>query len=365
MSVPPPTHEDLVSYSRLAAERLTELASGVDSLYLSGRCELPQDLLRSLEEGKEAASREEPVDFIFGEQPCKLAGHGWGKYQYRLQHAHGLIGLTTSSALPTVRIQPRAEFLHGIGVGSALAWFDQMVRWESDDIVWTTSRVDLFSDWQGWELQPQDRDRFTCRAGRRDTHEDGALLTGFEFGRRNTGTICARIYDKTHQVKQKGLDWWPDVWGSQFDGSRPVLRVEFEFGRSALREFGTDSPTEVLEAAGGLWASAAEDWLTFRDRSSDQTRSRWPLSAEWRQIQHPSMRGEAIGLERTRAGKRKGSLRKLMPALNGYLASFGALVDTEDIPDTLAALPQHLRDYELRSGVTFANRVHDKRQEAS
>ena len=71
--------------------------------------------------------------------------------------------------------------------------------------------VDVFADMQGWDLRPEDRYDFVSRASRRDTHEDSDALTGFEFGRRSSKTIMARLYDKTLDVKHKGADWWPAV----------------------------------------------------------------------------------------------------------------------------------------------------------
>ena len=56
-----------------------------------------------------------------------MAGHGWGKYSYCLRHRHGQVGLTASSALPAVRVQPRAEFLHGAGPLAAVAWFEEVL----------------------------------------------------------------------------------------------------------------------------------------------------------------------------------------------------------------------------------------------
>ena len=83
---------------------------------------------------------------------------------------------------------------------------------------------------------------------------------------------------------------------------------------------------------------------------------------EWRQVQMASFAENAVGLERAREGSRRGSIRRLLPGLNGYLSSFGALVATLGAGETLAALPPYLRDYEVMSGVTFAERLAAKRR---
>jgi hypothetical protein len=153
------------------------------------------------------------------------------------------------------------------------------------------------------------------------------------------------------------------VWGDGFDPDLPVLRVEFEFGREGLREFGIETPAEALAAAGALWASATMEWLTYRCPTADQTRSRWPVAAEWQQIQRATLRQDAVGLDRMHAGRMRGSLRKLLPGLTGYVAKFASLVGTESISETCAALPAYLRDYEMVSGIAFEERVRRKTQE--
>ena len=95
---------------------MCELASGVDALYLSGHGYLSKGLLAKLEEERMFADRVSvPVPFELGPLTLGLAPHGWGKYRYCLDHETGRIGFTSSRRLPSVRIQPRAEFLHSVG----------------------------------------------------------------------------------------------------------------------------------------------------------------------------------------------------------------------------------------------------------
>ena len=304
-----------------------ELASGVDALYLSGRAAPPAELLLGLERGKATAAKlSEAVPIELGGEEFLMAGHGWGKYSYCLRHRHGQVGLTASSALPAVRVQPRAEFLHGAGPLSAVAWFEEVLGRAVGPVRFGASRLDLHADWQGWAIDGDDRSRFVCRAERRDLHETDERLMGFEFGRRTTGTVCGRIYDKTAEQVQKGNDYWLQIWGETFDPSVPVYRVEFEFGRQGLVEFDLDTLREAVDAAGALWAWATEHWLTYRSPSSDSNRSRWPVASEWVAVQRASLRAEAHGVERMYQGRGKGELRKLMPVLNGCMAGLAALV---------------------------------------
>ncbi len=220
------------------------------------------------------------VSSLFG-----IASHGWGKYRFCLDHAMARIGFSTSHHLPTVRVQPRSEFLHAVGPEAAVAALHEVLAAELGHLRFWVNRVDLFADWQGWTLTLDDAHRFVCRADARRTYEVGGTLTGFEFGTRKTKTRLARLYDKTADVAAKDTGWWHEVWGVRYVHRSPVHRLEFEFGRQGLVEFDLNTPDQVLSAVGDLWAYATGEWLTYRSPTNDQTRSRWPLAPEWLQVQ--------------------------------------------------------------------------------
>jgi hypothetical protein len=341
---------------------VTEVASGIDALYLSGRAELSENLFRTLEERRQAAAEADAA------VPLQLAGEefgveprSFGRYRYRLAHRSGLVGVTDSDNLPALRVQPRAEFLHGVGVEPALRFFERIGEYlAGGPVSWTLSRIDLFCDVQGWTLAGDDRHRFVCRGHARTTHEENEDFTGLEFGRRTTKTVMARIYDKTHEIDRKGLDWWPTIWGDRFDPSRPVTRIEFEFGRQGLSEYRVDTPNEGIESAGRLWRSVSSDWLSYRSPTSDGTKSRWPVAPEWEAVQAASLATDAVGLERIRSARRQGELRKLLPQLVGYTASVGAIIGTNDASSTLGALRSLIADDERRRGVPFEDRVAER-----
>jgi len=344
---------------------VVELASGVDALYLSGRAALPGGLLVRLKMGREAAERDNiSVQCDFGGEVFEFLPHAFGKYRYCLRHRNGQLGISPSEKIPAFRIQPRAEFLHGVGPSSAVAWFADVIESEVGALRLSVSRADLFADVQGWSLCGDDRSRFLCRADKLDTHESGEVFNGLSFGRRASQTMTARIYDKTIESKERGTDYWPDIWGAAYDPILPVLRIEFEFLRSALRQFGLDAPADVLDATGALWASAT-DWLSYRIPTDDLTHSRWPIAPEWQTIQRASIREDAAGLERVYRGKTAGSLRRMLPQLNGWVVSYAALIGSADIEETCSKLAKTLKNYAFQSERSFKNRVTTRQREMS
>ncbi len=298
-----------------------------------------------------------------GDTDFRLGVGAFGKYRFRLEHEFGLVGVSPGGHLPAIRVQPRAELIHGVGPAAGLEWFTSRCEEAFGGIEWSPNRVDLFCDVQGWQLSGDDRDRFAFRGRTLATLEAPTQLTGFRFGSRGTDTVSARIYDKTREIAAKGHDYWFEVWGDLYDASLPVFRVEFEVRRKGLTEFGILSPTQAISEAGRLWAHLTESWLTFRKRTLDQTSSRWPIAVEWESIQNAGLRGDSVGLERVRASSRAGRLRVITPALIGYFARMAYLTGTSTLEEALGALRLVVLKDEEDRGVQFGERIEGMRQE--
>ena len=271
--------------------------------------------------------------------------------------------MSASRHLPPVRVQPRSEFLHSVGPEKAVAVFEQLLAEHCVGLQFSVSRVDLYADVTGIPLSSALQERFFCRADAKRIYESSGRCTGFDFGSRTTGTICARVYDKRLDIDRTGADWWFEVWGNELHEDDSVTRVEFEIGRRALSEFGLDSPAQVLASAGGLWRYATVDWLTCRLPTGDSNSTRWPHAPEWRVVQQAALTNDEVALERLQDRARAGSLRKLTPGLIGYVVGFAALVGTSDIGDTLAALDGHVRNDEIVRRRSFADRIERRRAE--
>lgn len=345
-------------WNAAATGGVREVASGVDALYLSGRAVLPAEFLERLAAAREGAERAGgSCRVLVGDVEFDVAPHGMGRYRYCLSHRFGQVGVSPSMHLPAFRVQPRTELLHGIGVRDACGVFMELLSEEVGACVFTVSRLDLYVDIQGWSPTGDDRHRFVCRGQTLETYEAGGELTGFSFGRRKTGTIVARIYDKTRDADRKGADFWRDVWGDPLDPAMPVIRVEFELSRTALREYGLDTLDEVLDAVPALWSSVTSDWLTYRSPTADKTRARWPVAPEWLAVQRASLAEGAFGLRRMYDGRTRGSVRALVRPLNGWVAHYAALIGTDDVEDTCERRASSLRDWEYVSRRSFADRV--------
>lgn len=335
---------------------VTELASGVDALYLTGRSSLPDPLVDQLESARALAGiNREPVALTIGSERFLV---GWGplnKHRFRLEHRHAMVGMTFKESMPSLYVQPHAEFIHAVGVRAVVDWCRDTFTPILGHVEWQVSRIDLFMDVQGWDLAADDRRDFLCRASARRTWEDDNDLTGLGWGAGNA--VLARIYDKTRESAAKGTDWWPSVWADSFVAGERVVRIEFQLRRDALREFELSDPDQVLDSLRSLWDYLTGKWLSLRESTGDSNRSRRPIAEAWAQIQSAQLAGSPIGNELMRAGAKEGSLRLLLPALVGYATKAGAHLEAESGEELLDVLRRlFAKDARLR-GITIEQRL--------
>lgn len=350
----------------LLAERvpptLVELASGVDALYASSSNGPPLalfDFLASLKQ-EAAESGSYSAETALAGEKVHVGRSGWGMYPVFFDHEFGRIGLSKSDHLPGVRLQIQSSYLHAVGPGNALAWFTEYLNVLGVPTVWTLGRIDLFMDVQGLDLSVEVRDRFRCRSRSLRMHEKYAF-TGFDFGSRNSGTVYARIYDKVAEQGADNLSWIGALWGDRYVPGDPVWRIEFELKTKFLREVKVIFAEDGLDRAGELWAYSTENWLTLRDVSKDENKSRWPISPEWLSVQQASLRGEALGIDRVRNDESRVTTQRLTPGLRGYVAAIGARRGATDLNSAIQAAFSVLTHDERSTGVTMGTRISEKK----
>ena len=325
--------------SLASTSRLVELVSGVDALYASSKTVIPNEFFKNLITMKEhvRGSDSSPILLDISGQKFEVSDHAWGRYPVAIDHEFGRLGFTKSESLPGLRLQVRSKYLHAVGAQQALNWFTSRLHDLDIHPLWTLSRLDLFTDVQGWKLQAKDEHFFKCRASDMTSRKVSNKFSGFEFGRRKTGTINARIYDKTLEMLKNPNGWTYSQWGDRFNHDERVLRIEFEFHTALMREVGIITADQGLMLTPELWAYATDNWLTFRESSEDTNDSRWATAPEWRDIQNASLRGTAIAIERIRKREDEIAMSRLIPGLHGYLTSVGARLGATDLRSTLEA----------------------------
>jgi hypothetical protein len=325
----------------------------------AGVWETLEDAKREAQEADEAV----PFEFPVTSQAFLLKPYGLRGYAYWLTSPDFELVLGQSKWFPAALVQLHAAYLHSVGPEWACHIACQLLRVEvfgaPPDVV--TSRVDVYADTQGWNLGLADLQRFVCRGrGRRAFVEreqvfaSGRRLTGFMWGR---AAIVARLYDKTAEIERRGTSWLPDLWAER-DTDRPVWRLEFQFRRDVLVEFGLRTVDEVLAGAQDLWRYGTTDWLTLRTPTEDARERRWPVDPLWREVQAVEIAPDICGVVRRRLVQ--ATEERIVQGLQGYLTSWAALRGTRLLGVTLEAARPVVERYMASRGRTFEAEVRRK-----
>ncbi len=369
MRSPEPASIPIVANLRVSSsvERASvpkELASGVDALYLSGNGYLSKGFLARLDEERMFADRaSRPVPFELGDLILGFAPHGWGKYRFCLGHETGRIGFTASRRLPTVRIQPRAEFLHAAGPEGTVRHFAEILRPFVEGLVLSVAPPR--------PVLRHGRDGFVCRGpgrlrvpGRRDPD-----LRDRAAGHRVQLRVEAEAANQRPPLRQDGRDddqghrlVGADLGGAPHPGSAGVAhRVRDRAGRTqrpraAPPRCRAGRRTVAVALLHGRVAHAA---------LADGGLQPFPLAARRSvgSVQSATLAHGGTELHFIRQHKRASSIRRLRPVLVGYLVAFALWAGTTDLQHTLEALSVSVGNDEIVRRMTFAERVERRRAE--
>jgi len=348
--------------------RLTVLASGIDTLHASAQGPVRPEVWDLLDEAKRRAQAEEEevaVDFPVTSGAFLIRPHGWRGYTYWLSSPDFELMLGRSAKFPAIVSQLHAAYLHSVGVAWALEFVELLLRHDvfaSSSHELLVSRLDLYVDFQGWVPVLEDLHRFVGYGRNRRGFEElneaftvGDRLTGLMFGR---DALVARLYDKTQEIRQRGVSWLPDLWG--VDGqAEPVWRLEFQFRRKVLVEFHLRSVEDTLASLQDLWRYSVGDWLSLRMPATNRQRTRWPVDPLWQEIQAIEVAPSCTGVVRRRL--EQATLDRIVQGLWGYVTSLAALRDRPQLEDALQELRAQLELYMAAKQRSFRAEVSRKR----
>ena len=351
------------------------LAAGLDSVYVSVRAELRPGLLMVLRSVQEDAiqshQRAVVVDLRHDGGAFLLRPYGWRGWPVRMDSPRYTVCLGAADPFPAIYIMVRSAFLHTVGAEEALSITDELVTRDlcGGPAELRVSRADVYADEQGWEPRPSDLGRFVTRAvwrrmfeepdhddvpaAPRRAHASGRRFSGFTFGK---GAVVARIYDKTLEMAQTG-DTWPDVLWPHHDPERPVWRVEFQFRREAVHQFGIRTVPDLLAGRQDLWEYGTR-WLSLRRSSRHVAPSRWPEARAWQAMRQAQMGSPCSGLVRQRITQR--NIVRLVQGFVGYATSLAATGSVADVQAVIDRVPP-ARRYVIERGVDLAGIVDRKR----
>lgn len=326
---------------------LRVLGRGVDTVYLAAWCSPRPEVRRILIAARDWAKGGEEVYIQSGVMRWRVLEHGRSPYAVVLEGPACTLSVShhDSETIPSVYVQVRSAWLHRNGPDDVVTRIDRLLsRWCSGGVALHVSRIDLYADVQGLDLDglevprgawvgrsrwrstwwESDDERRAALGEQRQRDEDAGGCTLHYFGTHHTGgmfgrgDIAVRYYDKTREIRTSGKGWLRGIWADAgWDGGQ-VWRVEVQVRGEALRDMvaastcrqavqytdgrgaaGEGAVTHghawpmVRRAFGGIWRyvvgrpdAPAGGWISLRVPSATQKqRTRWPVDPRWRHLQ--------------------------------------------------------------------------------
>lgn len=339
-------------------ERTTQLLrTGVDSLYLSYRGDLHPEREAELENLKQLAQSLDGRDQA--DAHLDLHGHrfevrdkGKGRFPFVLADNwfHLQVARSRAKSLPMVYAQVASELLTRTGVGPSVTWLNGVaLALGKHDSLPAVSRADLCVDFvTGEDLEGMPRQSWVTRANGYASYYVQGRFSGITIGL--GGHLAARVYDKTLEIATKSqktylYEFWREAG---WDGESPVWRLEFQFGRTVLRELGVNTVRDLAANLPGLWAYATSGWLRLTVPSlTDATQTRWPNHPLWDVLSAATWSGDrGEPLYRSRK-ERLPSERSLFVNGLGAITSFMASEGYTSIDAALPAFMERAHAYHL------------------
>ncbi len=267
-------------------------------------------------------------------------------YRYHLQLPEFHLFLArgdTYHASPNVYVSLNAETLWRLGHAEAVS----LVWGLLEDLGGTVdrmqpSRVDLCVDLHlpGGLTLDDLRQHRVSRSRATKLHETGERLESYYVGKA-ASPIIARIYHKGLEIEHSHKQWFLPLW-KRTDGT-DVWRVEFQFRRQALKEFGINDMSVLRERMAGLWQLVTTRWLSFR--CHDDARATRRTALPWWQTVADCAERFGVPMEIDRfESPPSDSAEWHEKHIAGCLSSFAAITNLDSLVAALESLCQRLTD---------------------
>jgi len=344
------------------------LRCAVDSLYLSYKGELSNEVDDRLEDRKKSAQSNDEEDqsiaqITIADRLFNVAPHGAGNFRYIITDDRFRIQISRGKKLPLAYAKISSEYLTFNSVEKIEKELRIIVNslGEVHDLA-KVSRADVCVDFiPNIPMDDFNVRQWVTRARKKAAYWTGGdRFTGWSIGA--GGAIQSRTYDKVLEIVEasnktylfkvwEALGWLP---GEQ------VWRQEFQAGSTALHELRVATVPQLLDNLGRLWRYLTEDWLRLTEIGNDSNKSRWETHPLWTEIQSAIWtRTPQLALERIRSCNLPQDGR-IIPGGLGYISSFMAREGITDWDEGLGTFLFYASTYFKQQGISIADQVEGK-----
>jgi len=275
----------------------------------------------------------EVVQVTLGEKEFTVRPVGFPRYAYVLKNSDLDIWISSKNGMPfpNVYVYCWPIMIASLGIDATVDFVRALLEEHLGLITCEkVSRVDMYADFPGVSLTLEDMTKFVTSAGSRNIRlVKKDEVSGIRFG---NGSIVARVYDKTREIKKHKKDYMYEVWDGVEKGET-VWRVEFQLRRKMLKECSIESFDDFVDKSGSIWKYLTEEWLSMREFDNENT-TRRSTTGFWENVQSVrSFKGKVSG--KVRETRRKASIAHLIKVIKGCITSIGALLSLEKSVVTL------------------------------
>lgn len=314
--------------------KIDTFMNGIDSLYLTYRGCIRNDVLFQLREMKKCAqstniNERESAYIDLDEETFVVLDKGDDSYAYRIKNEKVQVFIASSStrAKPEIKVQILSKFITVKGFNNAIAYSRKIVSKVVCGVLEEkVSRVDLFADFTtDKDIENISRNLWIARASSLNTMHVLNQFTGWYRGAKSP--IYGKLYNKTIEIKKSKKYYLTDYWEQGgWNGEDNVWRLEFQARRTVLNQFKINTVHELKESMNDLWKYLTYKWLRLSIDDGTQNRSKWETDPWWEEIQNISF-GDGCFSGRMRVIRNSTSpdIERVFLMGLGYLTSYAAL----------------------------------------
>ncbi|CAA6605988.1 conserved hypothetical protein [Rhodospirillaceae bacterium LM-1] len=349
--------------------------SNFDGLDVSFQGALPRNILRHLEETKEAAKKNRgDYPLLLGDAEygylCLMVGESGSRGGYAYRFDTGPDGATwfIANNEDPERWNIRAS-AHSLALalkgyeGVKTDMLNFLAQLEAIGPQWDEkrqlmlpkeriSRIDFCCDFQVEELRPESKHFVAHSRHVKREHQEqldaevtaqGNRVQSIRVGEMPNRQVA--LYNKTKEIVVHGKSYWWDIWGidpKSFSGE--IWRVEPRAGKTELDFWNLKSFADFEAKAGDVMLGILNA-IRFTVPTSDQKHSRWPLHPIWQasiEKAESALAPYISKAERKRVleGLRDERIQMFFTQFRGSLTSLTALMglDLSELPTTLDAV---------------------------
>lgn len=330
-----------------------EFHKGVDSLYLSYRGTVKDEILEELIKKKELAQSDDEEDqalakMIIGDHSFEVKDKARGKYAFVLVDNWYQIQVSASKRrrVPEIYVQVSSQILNCLGldesVNSLRKVVESLLTGIEEEAI---SRIDVFIDFMSDKDFSTMPDKvWITRALDIVRYSRNGVLTGLTIGM--GGDISARLYNKLLELSKSNKLYFIEIWKRQGWDSETVWRLEFQLKRAFLGQMSVSTISDFKKSINDVWRYCTFEWLRLGIDDGTKNRTRWATDDFWQKVQDVRFGdGSFTGITRYVDKSRLPFDKTLFKGGIGYITSHAAKNGIECLDDALISFAKNAKSF--------------------